>query len=113
MTITQVTKQFYDDPSRTYTVEQTEAEITVGSVTKTVALQRLSPSHNWLPATDRPIHAVVVRFPTGSKEHLIGCYVAYQRGGRWCLSASGFRNSNRMSVVRWAEPTDTGSGWAN
>jgi len=113
MTITQVTKQFHDDPSRTYTVEQTEAEITVGGVTKTVVLQRLSPSHNWLPATDRPIHAVVVRFPTGSKEHLIGCYVAHQRGGRWCLSASGFRNSNRMSVVRWAEATDTGSGWTN
>jgi hypothetical protein len=111
MTITQVTREFKNDPGCTYTVEQAEIEVTIGGVTKTVVIERLSPSHNWLLAIGFPRHEIIVRFPTGSKEHKVCNYYAHQRNGKWVLSASGFRNSNRMTVVRWAEDSDTGSGW--
>jgi hypothetical protein len=53
---------------------------------------------------------VVVRFRTGTKEHLTNCQAIVAPGG-WVAQVSGFRNANTCSVVRWEKPGDAGSEW--
>lgn len=88
-------------------VEKTTITVNVGGVSREVPCWRYSPSHCWYAENG---NEVVVRFPTGTKEHTHTPAIKRQ-GSRWIAEVSGYRNRNTCYVVRWATQGDTGSGW--
>lgn len=92
---------------RSYTVQQATVEVTLGRCARAVRIERLSDSHVW-HAIDA---GVVVRFPTGSKEHIANSPCIIQRGDKWIVSVQGFRNRNTCTPIRWADEQEAGSGW--
>jgi hypothetical protein len=88
-------------------MEQCVIQASIAGVTKAVTVERMTVNHNWF-AVDV---SVVVRFPKGGKEHTVAKPCFQQKDGVWEVSVSGFRNSNRCKVVRWADENDSPSGW--
>lgn len=87
--------------------QQATVNVSVGGVVRTVLVERWSPDHCWT-LLNAP---VIVRFPTGTKEHRIGGAGLVRRGDSFAVAVHGFRNCNRCRVVRWATDNDKGSGW--
>ena len=88
-------------------MERAIIQAAVAGVTREVTIERLTPNHCWFAVDAR----VVIRFPTGGKEHVHDHPALIEREGRWEVSVSGFRNSNRCRVLRWADDKDFPSGW--
>ena len=109
MNIELITRNYTDSNGneQSYTVQQATVEATLGGVTRAVLVERLSDSHVWHTADT----SVVVRFPTGSKEHVVRFAGIVQRGGKWVVSVQGFRNRNTCTPIRWADEATVGSGW--
>jgi hypothetical protein len=99
-----------DVPRHGMPMQRTTLTVTINGVTREVEVERFSPHHCWGPVSVRDF--VVVRFPTGSKEH-VQCPTFGRANGnsKWVASVQGFRNANRCYVVRWATEQDRGSGW--
>jgi len=87
--------------------QQATINVAVGGVVRAVRVERYSPNHCWT-ILNAP---VIVRFPTGSKEHRVGGAGLVYRGDAFAVEVQGFRNANRCRVVRWATEQDAGSKW--
>jgi hypothetical protein len=109
MNVELVTRNFTDGKGieHSYTVQQATVEVTLGRDTRAVQIERLSDSHVWHTVDAK----VVVRFPTGSKEHVARHVCIIQRGDKWIVSVQGFRNRNTCTPIRWADDATVGSGW--
>jgi hypothetical protein len=88
-------------------VEKTTITVSVGGVSRDVPCWRHSPDHVWIAETG---HEVVVRFPTGTKEHVKTPSI-HRRGLGWVAAVQGYRNRNACYPIRWATDADRGSGW--
>jgi hypothetical protein len=88
-------------------IEQAQVEIALGGVTKLVTIERYSEGHCWFMANEK----VVVRFRTGTKEHIAGRATVSNKTGSWKIFVQGFRNRNSCFPVRWADNDEQGSGW--
>lgn len=90
-------------------MEFSEFEVTVAGVKRMVKVERWSSAHGWTISDA----AVMVRFPTGSKEHYIKMAGLVARGDGWAVAVHGFRNCNRCYVTRWATDADAeaAKGW--
>lgn len=110
MNVELITRHYTDNNGneKSYTVQQATVEATLGGVTRAVRVERLSDSHVWHAVSDE----VVVRFPTGSKEHVCRHACIIQRGSKWVVSVQGFRNRNTCTPIRWAADAEVGSGWS-
>lgn len=98
-----------DVPRHGMPMQRTTLTVKINGETREVEAERYSPNHCWTAVSD----FVVVRFPTGTKEH-VKCPVFCRPFGReWVATVQGFRNANRCYVVRWANEQDKGSGWAS
>lgn len=115
LTVEEVRKTYVDRDGveQHYWTQATTIEVEVGGVKRSVRAERFSADHVWHARED----AVVVRFPTGSKEHLATASLVRRSNGRWEAVVHGFRNRNTCYVVRWATAADAetrgdeGSGW--
>lgn len=111
MNVELITRHYTDSNGnkQSYTIQRATVEATLRGVTRAVTVERLSDSHVW-HATDA---AVVVRFPTGSKEHIAARPCIIKHCGKWVVSVQGFRNRNTCTPIRWADEATVGSGWNN
>lgn len=109
MNVELITRNFTDSNGieQSYTVQQATVEAMLGGVTRAVRIERLSDNHVWHTADT----SVVVRFPTGSKEHVVRFAGIVQRGGKWVVSMQSLRNRNRCTPIRWADDATVGSCW--
>lgn len=115
LTVEEVRRTYIDAAGveQTYWTQATTIEVEVGGVKRLVRADRHSPDHVWHASED----FVVVRFPTGTKEHIARAALVRRSGGRWEAVVHGFRNRNTCYVVRWAKAEDEagggdkGSGW--
>lgn len=87
-------------------VEKATINVKVAGVVKAVQVERYSSGHCWNITSDK----VVVRFKTGSKEHVVNASLV-RSGDFYGVSVQGFRNANTCRIVRWATAEDIGSGW--
>lgn len=109
MKIETITRNYIDHKGepRTYTAQRSEVEVALGGNVRSIEVERLTENHVWHATTA----TVVVRFPTGSKEHVVRRPSIIQRGSKWVVAVQGFRNRNTCTPVRWADDGDIGSGW--
>lgn len=82
---------------------QKTVEIMLGGTTKTVLIQTVG-NGKW--TTNEPI---LVKYRTGSKNHLVNRSYVAERNGKWVLTMQLFRNTH-VTPVQWANQSK-GSGW--
>jgi hypothetical protein len=88
-------------------------DVTLGRETRAITVERFTEQHGW-QAVDS---AVVVRFPTGRREHVVPAFYVVQRGGQWVVDAVAFRNHNNLRPLRFATEgeylTYSGGRWTS
>ena len=110
LNISKKRKSYTDAVGKTveWDVEAVSVPVTLGGITRTIDIERMSPAHGWSYAGP-----VLVRVGRGTKVHTRRNASVYLKGDKFEFGYTVICNRSAR-VFAWADENNTGnSGWTN